>query len=120
MCFNPKNYYFKLSEIWSRLFIPDPDPDFLPIPDLGVKKAPDPGSATLKVLYCNCNIPSENLYHTLSLKQRSRCEAALARTDGDVGRATEELLAGSFNIVLSHTQVPTALGRYRISDPALE
>jgi hypothetical protein len=26
-----------------RLFIPDPDPDFLPIPDLGVKKAPDPG-----------------------------------------------------------------------------
>jgi hypothetical protein len=31
------------------LFIPDPDPDFLPIPDQGVKKAPDPesGSATL-------------------------------------------------------------------------
>jgi hypothetical protein len=24
--------------------IPDPDPDFLPIPDAGVKKAPDPGS----------------------------------------------------------------------------
>jgi hypothetical protein len=24
-----------------------PDPDLLPIPDLGVKKAPDPGSATL-------------------------------------------------------------------------
>jgi hypothetical protein len=23
----------KLAEIWSRLFIPDPDPDFLPIPD---------------------------------------------------------------------------------------
>jgi hypothetical protein len=23
------------------LFIPDPDPDFLPIPDPGVKKAPD-------------------------------------------------------------------------------
>jgi hypothetical protein len=28
------------------LFIPDPDPDFLPIPDLGVKKAPDPGSGS--------------------------------------------------------------------------
>jgi hypothetical protein len=30
--------------------IPDPDPDFFPshIPDPGVKKAPDPGSATLK------------------------------------------------------------------------
>ncbi len=39
----------KLSEIWFRLFMPDPDPGFLPIsdsgsriPDLGVKKAPDP------------------------------------------------------------------------------
>jgi hypothetical protein len=28
---------------------PDPDLDFLPIPDSGVKKAPDPGSATLVV-----------------------------------------------------------------------
>jgi hypothetical protein len=27
--------------------IPDPDLDFLPIPELGAKKAPDPGSATL-------------------------------------------------------------------------
>jgi hypothetical protein len=29
------------------MFIPDPDHDFLPIPNPGVKKAPDPGSATL-------------------------------------------------------------------------
>ncbi len=29
----------KLSEIWSGLFIPDPDPVFLPIPDPGVKTA---------------------------------------------------------------------------------
>ncbi len=36
----------KLSEIWSGLFILNPNPDFLPIPDPGVKKAPDPGSAT--------------------------------------------------------------------------
>ncbi len=36
----------KLSEIWSGLFIPDPDPDFLPISDPGVKKAPDPGSGS--------------------------------------------------------------------------
>ncbi len=28
--------------------IPDPHLDFLPIPELGVKKAPDPGSATLR------------------------------------------------------------------------
>ncbi len=43
----------KLSEIWSGLFIPDPDPDFLPILDAGSKgqKAPDPGSgsATLQI-----------------------------------------------------------------------
>ncbi len=32
----------KLTEIWSGLFILDPD--FLPIPDPEVKKAPDPGS----------------------------------------------------------------------------
>ncbi len=50
-----------LSEIWSGLFIPDSDPDFLPIPDPGQKgtgsriqeskRAPDPGfgSATLMV-----------------------------------------------------------------------
>jgi hypothetical protein len=31
----------------SRIRISDLDPDFLPIPDPGVKKAPDPGSATL-------------------------------------------------------------------------
>jgi hypothetical protein len=33
--FNPKKMFFMLSEIWSWLFIPDPDPDFLPIPDPG-------------------------------------------------------------------------------------
>jgi hypothetical protein len=33
-----------LSELWSGMFIPDPDPYFYPsrIPDPGVKKAPDP------------------------------------------------------------------------------
>jgi hypothetical protein len=40
----PKKMVSKLSEIWSGLFIPDPDPDFLSIPDPGVKKPPDPGS----------------------------------------------------------------------------
>jgi hypothetical protein len=43
----------QLSEIWSGFSIPDPDADFLPIPDpdpvsqipnLGVKKAPEPWS----------------------------------------------------------------------------
>jgi hypothetical protein len=38
--FNPK-IVSKLSEIWSALFIPDPD--FLPLPK-EVKRAPDPGS----------------------------------------------------------------------------
>jgi hypothetical protein len=37
--------------------IPDPDADFLPsrIPDPGVKKAPNPGSATLTKLFKNFN-----------------------------------------------------------------
>jgi hypothetical protein len=30
------------------MFIPDPDLDFLPIPDPVVNAAPDPGSATLQ------------------------------------------------------------------------
>jgi hypothetical protein len=29
------------------MFVPDTDLDFLPIADPGVKKAPDPGTATL-------------------------------------------------------------------------
>ncbi len=44
--FSPQNIVSKLSEIWSRLFIPDPDPDFLPISDPGATKAPDPGSGS--------------------------------------------------------------------------
>ncbi len=45
--FNPK-IVSKIAEIWFGLLLPDPD--FLPIPDSGVKKALDPGSATLKSL----------------------------------------------------------------------
>ncbi len=42
-----------LAEMWSRMFMPDPDPDldFLPIPDPGVKKAPDPGSRYIFLPY---------------------------------------------------------------------
>ncbi len=45
--------FFELSEIWSGLFIPDPDPDFLTIlvPDPGVKKAPDPGSGSATLIF---------------------------------------------------------------------
>jgi hypothetical protein len=35
------------------LFIPDPDPDFLHIPDQGVKKAPDSGSGSATLNICN-------------------------------------------------------------------
>ncbi len=34
----------KLSEIWSGFFIPDPDPDFLPIPDPGSRGQKGTGS----------------------------------------------------------------------------
>ncbi len=37
--------------------IPDPDADFLLIPDPGVKKAPDPGSATLLTTAWICPTP---------------------------------------------------------------
>jgi hypothetical protein len=49
--FNPK-IVSKLSEKWSGLFIPDPDPDFYPsrIPDPGVNKALDPRS---RIKICN-------------------------------------------------------------------
>ncbi len=36
----------KLSEMWFGLFIPDPDPDFLPMPD------PGSGSSILNKFYC--------------------------------------------------------------------
>ncbi len=49
----------KLSEIWSGLFIPDPDPDFLPIPDPGSRgqkgtrsRIPDPDQQHWKKV-CN-------------------------------------------------------------------
>jgi hypothetical protein len=46
--FNPKKSFLSSRKhdpgCSSRIRIPDPDPDFLPIPDPGVKKATDPGS----------------------------------------------------------------------------
>jgi hypothetical protein len=51
---NPKKLYLsiRLSEIWSGLFFPDPDPEFLPIPDPGSmgEKAPDLGSGSATLL----------------------------------------------------------------------
>jgi hypothetical protein len=38
------------------MFIPDPDLDFLHIPDPGVKKVPDPGSGSAALLEVNCFI----------------------------------------------------------------
>ncbi len=54
----------KLSEIWSKMFIPDPDLDFLPIPDPGpgVKKAPDSGSATLAFIMIYCFLKSSVIF----------------------------------------------------------
>jgi hypothetical protein len=46
----PKNGYQALGNMIRVVHISDPDTNFLPIPDPGVKKAPDPGSATLVFL----------------------------------------------------------------------
>jgi hypothetical protein len=43
------------------MFIQDPDLDFLPIPDPGVKKAPDPGSATLLLSPNKLNFSMKNI-----------------------------------------------------------
>jgi hypothetical protein len=43
--------------------MPDPDPDFFSIPDSGVQKAPDPGSATLS---------GRNIYGSTPLHTKKR------------------------------------------------
>jgi hypothetical protein len=45
------------------MFIPDLDPDFLSIPDPRVKKAPDPGSATLTIEYLYCSNLESCFFH---------------------------------------------------------
>ncbi len=54
-----------LSEIWSGLFIPDPDHEFLPIPDPGVKKAPGPGSRSATLFLELTPPPPHTLSHPL-------------------------------------------------------
>ncbi len=63
--YNPKNCFYALG----NMFIPDPDFEsgswFLPIPDPGVKKAPDPGSGSATLLnigrISRCFTTKENL-----------------------------------------------------------
>ncbi len=62
----------KLSEIWFGLFIPDPDPDFLPIRLLGVKRAPDPGSGSATLAFPISNFFSLQLRARRSGGSRSR------------------------------------------------
>jgi hypothetical protein len=45
----------QVSVLWSGLFIPDSDPDFLPIPDPRVTKAPDPGSGSATSIWSLIN-----------------------------------------------------------------
>jgi hypothetical protein len=52
---NPKKWFLSTQEYdpgcSCRIRIPDPEPDFLPIPDPVVRKASDPGSATLSLYF---------------------------------------------------------------------
>jgi hypothetical protein len=54
--FEFKKIVSKFSKKWYGLFIPDPDLDFLPIPDTGYripgsKRAPDPGSRSATLVF---------------------------------------------------------------------
>ncbi len=62
----------KLSEIWSGLFIPDPDPAFLPIPYPGyrVKKASDPGSGSATLIFTEHNKYITNVNYYLAMYLR--------------------------------------------------
>jgi hypothetical protein len=72
--FTQKKIVSKLSEMWSGLFIPDPDPEFLPIPDLWVKKAQDPGARIRIRKTNNCSkSEDENLFFELILLPGQWC-----------------------------------------------
>jgi len=49
--FQPKKWFLSSRKNDPGLFIPDSNPDFIPIPDAGVKKAPDPGSGSATLRY---------------------------------------------------------------------
>jgi hypothetical protein len=82
--FNPK-IVTKLSEIWSRMFIPDPGSGFFSIPDPEVEKSPDPQHCSIGTrhiyayqtpLYASCLSAAPVLFHVaywISLSLPTRC-----------------------------------------------
>jgi hypothetical protein len=66
----PKNG-FKLSEIWSGLFIPDPDPDFLAIPDTGSRGQKGTGSQSELFFYMT-NVKRKTYVRRLQLTDKPR------------------------------------------------
>jgi hypothetical protein len=66
------NFFFK--EIWSGLFLSDPDPvsypdpNFLPIPDPGVNKAPATGSGSATLVFYPCFKKNSMVLPTLKIK----------------------------------------------------
>ncbi len=64
------------------MFIPDPDPDFLPIPNPGVKQVPDPESGTAR--------------HCLGEDGRVHCHPASLRQPGRAGGHQELCHQGDF------------------------
>jgi hypothetical protein len=86
--FQPKNCVSKLWKIWYGMFIPDPDLDVLPIPDSGVKNAPDPESVSTTLIFTTFNykwsyddiIVNFNLGHTGIVFDQYRGRAGLVGT----------------------------------------
>ncbi len=103
-----------LSEIWSGLFIPDSD--FLPIPDPGVKKTPDPGSTSLKFykklqnkvkfLHKFCRFPMKMPFLKELSKTTNRRNVRDSVADPDPGSGIRCFLTPG-----------SGIGFFRISDP---
>jgi hypothetical protein len=91
-----QNIFSKLSEIWSWLFIPDPDPDFLLIPDPGSRGQKGIGS---RIRICKTEL------NTGELEQVKRMVSNMSITEEDYWRYSTGntwLTIHSFRFVHGH------------------
>jgi hypothetical protein len=88
-----------LSETWSGGSIPDHDLGFLPIPDPGVKNAPDLGSATL---LCQNLRRKDGLAHKVFLKNCYHLPGSVCSAGQRGGRNISSCSPGTNSLMESH------------------